>query len=93
MDMESVCNECHDCECNKYSEPVTLNARVLRVCCCELLVCDLCTSQELLVHTNSACCFCPGQCVCITYDGIATMSIPPQINADRVELLNNGCCC
>lgn len=91
--MESLCNECNECR-----ESVTMKARVLRVCCCcELLVCDLCSCQEFRVHTDKACCFQPGQCVCITYSGAATMSIPPQINAECIELLNNngnsGCCC
>lgn len=88
--MESVCNECGECR-----ETVTMNARILRVCCCELLVCDLCGCQEVLVHTNDACRFCVGQCVCIEYSGAMTMSIPPQINADCVRLMNNGggrCC-
>ena len=97
--MESVCNECNECgergECTRSEcrESVTMNARVLRVCCCELLVCDLCTCQEVLVHTGNACCFRPGQCVRITHGGAMTMSIPPQISADCVTLLNNGCCC
>lgn len=91
--MESVCNECN--ECNECRESVTLNARVLRVCCCELLVRDLCGCQEVLVHTSSACRFRPGQCVSITYSGAMTMSIPPQITAECVRLMNNcgnRCC-
>ncbi len=85
--MESVCSECN--ECNECREAVTLNARVLRVCRCELLVCDLCSCQEILVHTDDACRFQPGQCVTITYNGAMTMSIPPQISADCVRPLNN----
>ena len=97
--MDSVCEACETCEAScddKYcscNETVTMKARVLRVCCCELLVCDLCTSQEVLVHTDKACCFCVGQCVCIEYRGAMTMSIPPQISADCVKLLGNGGCC
>lgn len=102
--MEPVCNECaesacQDCACEERGcgecrQSVTMNARVLRVCCCELLVCDLCTCQEVLVHTNNARCFRTGQCVCITYNGAMTMSVPPQISADCVKPLNNGrnCC-
>lgn len=90
--MESVCNECNECR-----ESVTLNARVLRVCRCELLVCDLCGCQEVLVHTSDACRFRVGQCVSITYSGAMTMSIPPQITAECVRLMNscgnNGCGC
>ena len=87
--METLCNECN--ECNECRGRVTMKARILRVCCCELLVCELCNCQEFRVHTDKACCFRPGQCVCITYSGAATMSIPPQINAECVELLNCGC--
>lgn len=89
--MEPVCNECG--ECRESCEPMTMDARVLRANCCELLVCDLRSCQEVLVHTNSACCFRPGQCVRIQYNGAMTMSIPPQISADCVALLSNGCCC
>lgn len=95
--MESVCNECErgERECGESRESVTMNARVLRAGCRQLLVCDLCGSQEVLVHTDSACCFQPGQCVCVTYDGAMTRSVPPQITADCVRSLNNsgGCCC
>ena len=87
--MEPVCNEC--AECMERREPVTMKARILRVCPCELLVCDLCNAQEVLVHTDNACCFRVGQCVCITYSGAMTMSIPPQISAECVKLI--PCCC
>lgn len=99
--MEPVCNECAESACQEREEcgrsecrqSVTMNARVLRVCCCELLVCDLCTCQEVVVHTDNACCFRPGQCVCITYGGAMTMSIPPQISADCVTLSCQNSCC
>lgn len=90
--MESVCNECER-GCEECRESVTMNARVLRSCCGELLVCDLCGSQEVLVHTGSACCFQPGQCVSVTYNGVMTRSVPPQITADCVKPLNSGGCC
>ena len=86
--MEPVCNECAQ-ECR---EPVTMKARILRSGCCELLVCDLCTCQEVLVHTDQACRFCPGQCVCVEYNGAMTMSIPPQISADCIKLIPCGGC-
>ena len=70
-------------ECN-HPESVTMTARVLRVCPCELLVCDMCTSQEVLVHTPQACCFQKGQRVCITYNGAMTNSLPPQITAESI---------
>ena len=38
----------------------TMTAKILRVCCCDLLVCDTCTCQEVLVHTPRACCFSVG---------------------------------
>lgn len=101
--MESMCDNdcpCNDgCGCNDNcgcNEPVTMKACILRVCCCELLVCDLCTSQEVRVHTDKACCFQVGQRVCIEYNGAMTMSIPPQISAICVKPLNNcgcNCCC
>lgn len=101
--MESMCDNdcpCNDgCGCNDNcgcNEPVTMKACILRVCCCELLVCDLCTSQEVRVHTDKACCFQVGQRVCIEYNGAMTMSVPPQISAICVKPLNNcgcNCCC
>lgn len=68
-------------------ETVTMTAKILRVCPCELLVCDLCASQEVLVHAPEACCFRPGQRVCITYNGAMTASLPPQITAQSICLL------
>ncbi|WP_298017405.1 hypothetical protein [uncultured Dysosmobacter sp.] len=72
------------------NQSVTMKACILRVCPCDLLVCDLCTSQEVLVHTPQACCFRVGQKVCIEYSGAMTMSIPPQISADSICPMN--CC-
>ena len=54
--MESVCNECaQEMECR---EPVVMRARILRVNCCDLLVCDLCGCQEAQSSWNllSPCC-------------------------------------
>lgn len=87
--MEPVCEEC--AQAMERRGPVVMKARVLRADRCELLVCDLCGCREVLVHTDHACCFRPGQCVCIEYDGAMTMSVPPQIGADCVTPLN-GCC-
>ena len=69
------------------NEPVTMKACILRVCCCELLVCDLDTCQKVCVHTPRACCFQAGQKVCIEYSGAMTMSLPPQITADCIKPL------
>ena len=71
-------------------ETVTMKARVLKVCPCELLVCDLCACQQVLVRTPEACCFRAGERVCVTYDGAMTRSQPPQITAQRVERMT-GC--
>lgn len=70
------------------TETVTMNACVLRVCRCSLLVCDLSTSQEVLVHTPKACCFRVRDKVCIEYSGAMTMSIPPQITASGIRKLD-----
>lgn len=70
------------------NSPVTMKARVCRVNCCDLLVCDLCTSQEVTVHTPDACCFSAGDLVCVTYSGAMTMSVPPQISALCVRRLS-----
>lgn len=66
----------------------TMCATVCRVRSGSLLVCDHCTNQFVVVHTNRACCFCPGSHVCIHYNGVMAQSMPPQINADCIE-----CCC
>ena len=72
--MESICDACQE-----EQESVTIEARVLRADCCELLVCCLSTSQRYLVRSSQARCFRPGQCVAITYSGASTRSIPPQL--------------
>ena len=69
---------------------VVMNARVLEVNCCSLLVCDLCTGHQVLVNADNACCFCPGDCVCIKYSGAMTTSIPPQISAHCVRCMNHN---
>lgn len=62
----------------------TLTATVLCVQPCRLLVCDRCSSQEILVHTKYARCFRTGDRVRIEYSGAMTMSIPPQISAVHI---------
>ncbi len=71
---------------------VTMIATVMEVRQCSLLVCDCATRQEVLVHTNSACQFSCGECVCIHYNGAMTMSIPPQISAVCITCHNPSCC-
>lgn len=67
--------------------PTCICACVCQVQDCALLVCDHCTSQEILVHTPRACCYCPGECLCIQYSGAMTSSIPPQISATCIRRL------
>ena len=57
------------------SSAVTMCATVLRVCPCELCVCD---------HENC-------QQVCIKFSGAMTRSCPPQITADCVRPVNCCC--
>ena len=66
-----------------------MSATVLRARRGELLVCDCATRREVVVHTDQACCFCPGDQVCIRYSGAMTNSLPPQISADTVTHM---CC-
>lgn len=67
--------------------PTCICACVCQVQDCALLVCDHCTSQEILVHTPRAHCYCPGECLCIEYSGAMTSSIPPQISATCIRRL------
>lgn len=50
-----------------------------------LLVQDSETNQEVLVHTNCTCNLNVNDRILILYNGIMTMSIPPQINAVRIS--------
>ena len=70
---------------------VTMCATVLEVLCDQLLVCDQSNCQQVLVNTPKACCFTGGDRVCIQYDGVMTMSIPPQISASSITLVNSSC--
>ena len=70
-------------------ETTVFQAEVLEVRNCQLLVCDCCTRQTVLVHTQQACCFSRGDCVEIEYSGIMTMSLPPQISALSIS---RDCC-
>jgi hypothetical protein len=59
----------------------TFRAQVLQVTDGDLLVRSCRTGQEILVHTDCACRFSAGDCVRIRFNGVMTMSIPPQITA------------
>ena len=62
-------------------EAVSMKACVLQVRDYDLLVYDCCNRQEVLVHTTDACRFQVGDQICVQYNGIMTMSRPPQISA------------
>lgn len=65
----------------------TLQAIVLNVSNASLLVCDLSSRQQVIVHTAQARCFCPGERICIRFNGVMTASIPPQISALCIDRL------
>ena len=65
-------------------ETMRFTAVVLEVRCCQLLVCDCCTRQQVLVNTDQACCFSRGDCVQIEHSGAMTASLPPQVSAIRI---------
>lgn len=75
----------NSCDC------VTMKARVTKVCPCYLMVCDVCTGQEVQVNSSCACCYCVGDCVCIHYNGAMTNSLPPQISAESICHLDSCC--
>lgn len=54
----------------------------------ELLVRDLRTFQNVVVHTNCARCFFAGDRVRILYNGVMTLSIPPQITAINIQRMS-----
>ncbi len=59
------------------NESVTMNARVLRVCCDHLLVCDLAGYvRKYWCILQKPRCFRVGETVCIEHSGGMTMSIP-----------------
>ena len=70
----------------------TLNATVKEVENCSMLVCNNNTSEEIVVHAQNACRFCPGDRVCIRFNGVIATSNPPQITAiSVVKLPSCGC--
>lgn len=69
-----------------------MNATVLASQCCNLLVRDHSTFQEVFVRSNQACCFRAGDQVRVEYNGVMTMSLPPQITATNITFLN-ACGC
>lgn len=62
----------------------TINGTILEVQNDFLLICDNSTSQKVLVRTPNTNCFCVGDNICVKFNGIMTMSLPPQINATLI---------
>ena len=60
-------------------------ATVVEVQPASLLVRDLSTFQDVVVHTNQTRCFSVGDRVRIWFSGAMTNSIPPQISAIRIR--------
>ena len=53
-----------------------------------ILVMDLNTNQEVAINLQCGCKFKVGDMIQIVYNGMMTMSIPPQINAQRIMVIN-----
>ena len=71
---------------------MTMCATVVEVRDGSLLVCDRGAGQEVVVHTPCACRFCVGDFLRIQYNGVMTLSIPPQISADCIVRIScQGC--
>ena len=69
-------------------ESVTMKACVLQANDCDLLVRDCGTKQEVIAHSDRSCCFSVGDTVCIVYNGVMTLSIPPQISAMSIRKIS-----
>ena len=65
----------------------TMKATVIHVRHTGLTVFDHKTRQEVIVHADNTCRFHPGDRICIEYNGIMTLSLPPQISADCIVRL------
>lgn len=66
---------------------MNMRATVLRVQRNNLLVFDHQTRQRVVVHTRRAPQFRVGNMVCIRYNGVMTLSIPPQISAINIRTI------
>lgn len=66
---------------------MTMTADVLKNNGDSLFVRDWESGQEVQVNLPRPCRLCPGDRVCIRYDGIMTLSLPPQIAAQSVRKL------
>lgn len=66
-------------------------AKVLQTERNRLLVSDLSNGQEVAVNAQCGCKFFDGEYIQIAYNGIMTMSIPPQISSQKIMVINaNG---
>lgn len=63
-------------------------AKVLETGKNQILVMDFNTNQEVAVNLQCGCKFSVGDMIQIVYNGIMTMSIPPQISAQRITVIN-----
>ena len=71
---------------------MTMCAVILEISDDRLLVRDSRTRQEVVVNIPCSCNFSVGDRVRISFNGAMTMSIPPQISAERIRKLPpNGC--
>lgn len=66
---------------------MVMNATVIQIRPRSLLVNDLSSNQDVLVHFNNANRFSVGDNVRITHNGRMTRSIPPQITANSIRLV------
>ncbi len=71
-------------------ESISMAASVKEVRCHSLIVRNVRTAEEIVVHTNDSFRFFCGDIVCIRYNGIMTRSIPPQITASCITLVKRG---
>ena len=71
---------------------MVMNATVQEVRDGSLLVIDHANRQQVVVNTRCACRFREGDRIRILFNGVMTMSLPPQINAIRINRLPRcGC--
>lgn len=75
---------------NKEDEIMIMTATALRVDDRSLLVMDNRNNQEVLVHFRNARMFSPGDRISITFNGQMTHSIPPQITATSIRLIQSA---
>lgn len=67
-----------------------MTATVISVNSRGLLVRDSATGQEVFVNFNNPAAFSPGNVIRISYNGIMTHSIPPQISANSITRLTQA---